>query len=651
MGPNRLSKSRPLRSTIICLLCLCMSQPHPPVKAAMAMYTIPMTRAMVLRPAAVYRATARPPRRTQMCCHFMNVRSLASHTLGSILSGPAFLIHVSGSTTPSGSCTFSFFRSRAYRVRMEKLGMMVPRALGWLERAGHVAEETTHDLFVGGTPGFLLFLLFKGGLRVLADILVQVAQPEWKGVDVVVEEDCYSVDELGKSVGRVDQMRGHQVLDPFWPLAPPIFLQLDLQQSIGEPRDFTLVDVLEGVSYIPVVNVEPVPLVGVTAGPSGVQCVLANEGQVRIDCDANPVIGRLLECRALVVRPDHWLQLALHDEVLDAIDRGLETGDLFLALALSLHLRDSLLHLVLAINESLNIFGLDGELAFLAAASLVDDLLVEEDLGRRAQRAIPPKPKRRRLRLSPYLPLVQVKLGVIEVEGSQAGILMSVCLLGRNLAVDKVGQTAQDEGLDLEKVVGILLHAALQLCHDPIADALFQLLLDGEIGQREPVDQRSIRMLRVERPIRQLLHHQRPDLVPQPSLPVMLLHNLQETGVVEVAIPLQLVDLVRDGVQLGLELLQLLGGGVAPGLAVLGGGQLLEPLEGGVDAVLQLPELALVEAGDLLQLDVEDFVGELGLVVVGPRLVVIVRVVLAEQALQLGVVEVVVLPWLVDGGL
>src|SRR6187549_747910 len=42
----------------------------------------------------------------QMCCHLRNVRSLASHTLGSILSSPASLIHVVGSTTPSGSCAF-----------------------------------------------------------------------------------------------------------------------------------------------------------------------------------------------------------------------------------------------------------------------------------------------------------------------------------------------------------------------------------------------------------------------------------------------------------------------------------------------------------------------------------------------------------------
>ena len=83
---------------------------------------MPIASAIMLSYAADQRATAKPARRTQMCCHLRYVRSFASHTLGSTLRGPSFFIHVVGSTTPAGSCALSRARlARPYLVR-EKAG-------------------------------------------------------------------------------------------------------------------------------------------------------------------------------------------------------------------------------------------------------------------------------------------------------------------------------------------------------------------------------------------------------------------------------------------------------------------------------------------------------------------------------------------------
>lgn len=93
--------------------------------------------------------------------------------------------------------------------------------------------------------------------------------------------------------------------------------------------------------------------------------------------------------------------------------------------------------------------------------------------------------------------------------------------------------------------------------------------------------------------------------------------------------------------------LSIVGGGLGDGF----GGELLELLEGGVGAVLQGIYSLLLELGDLVKLDIEDFVAEALLVIGSPRLlgIVIGRAVLAEQALELGVVDVLILPFRIDG--
>ncbi len=125
----------------------------------------------------------------------------------------------------------------------------------------------------------------------------------------------------------------------------------------------------------------------------------------------------------------------------------------------------------------------------------------------------------------------------------------------------------------------------------------------------------------------------------------MLLDDLQEARVVDVAVLLQLLDLVGDGVEPALEVLQPLDLGlVRELLALLGGRQFLEGLKGLIDAAAQLLDLLGLKPGDLFELDIEDLVAEAVLVVLGPRLVLIVGPVLAQDALELAVVDVLVFP-------
>lgn len=223
-------------------------------------------------------------------------------------------------------------------------------------------------------------------------------------------------------------------------------------------------------------------------------------------------------------------------------------------------------------------------------------------------------------------------------------------------------------------ILGLLqLIAVLQLGQQLVTDSLLQLLLDREIGQRQPVNHGRINLLRVEWPVRQTLHHQRTHLVPQPPLAIVLLDNLQEPRIVEIAIPLELIELICNPIQFRLKLLEGLRRSIAAWgrvlllllflfllllirpiliLAIRGAcwlGQPLQLLKSGIGALAQLAKLGFVERGDLAKLDIEDFVAEARLVVFGPRAILHAIVILAQHALELGIVEVVVLPCLVLG--
>ncbi len=169
-------------------------------------------------------------------------------------------------------------------------------------------------------------------------------------VGVVLEERGRAVHELGEARARVHQVGAHQVLDPRRPLAAgAVLVEFDLEDGVGEARDLALVDVVEGVRHVAVVDVDAVPLLGVAARPASVERVLADEGNVGVDRDADAVVARFLEGRTPVIRANHRLEMVLADELLERVGRGLELLNLLGLLTLALHLLHRLLHLVLAV--------------------------------------------------------------------------------------------------------------------------------------------------------------------------------------------------------------------------------------------------------------------------------------------------------------
>ncbi|GKT57362.1 LOW QUALITY PROTEIN: hypothetical protein ColTof3_04701 [Colletotrichum tofieldiae] len=534
------------------------------------------------------------------------------------------------------------------------------RALGHLVRADLVAQEAAHGLLVLGSLSLALLLGLERLLGVLADVGLQVAQPEGQAVDVVLKQRGNAVDELGEAGRRVHQVGSHQVRNPRGALAVGVLLQLDLEDGVREPGHLALVDILERV---PAIDVETVPVRRVAARPVLVQSVFADEGDLGVDGDAHPVVRGLLEGRTGVVGAQHGLQLVLLHEALQRLDRVLEVLDLVGLLTLALHLLHRLLHLVGAVDEGLDVLVLDGELALLARSVLADNLLFEVQLGLRAQLAVPPDAQRRRLRLALHLLPVQVELGAVEVERRDGRVVAAVQLLGRLFAVDEGREPSHNVvGVDPELVGRVPLAVArlalaLQVQRLLVGGALVQLLPNGIVHDGQLVEQRRVPLLRVEGPLRQAQLHHGPHLVPVAPLAVVLLDDLEEARVVDVAVLLQLRDLGRDLVELRLDVLQLLGrrGVGLLGLHVLravlriGRRQLLELLKGRVDTVLQGLERLLLELGDLLELGVEDLVAKAVLVVLGPGDVLVIVLVLPQQGLELRVVDVLVLPRRVDG--
>lgn len=133
----------------------------------------------------------------------------------------------------------------------------------------------------------------------------------------------------------------------------------------------------------------------------------------------------------------------------------------------------------------------------------------------------------------------------------------------------------------------------------------------------------------------------------------MLLDNLEEARIVDAAILLELLDLIHDAIQLLLEVLQCRSIASLKLLSLLTlsgrGRQLLELVKGSIGARSKVIHPFLLETSDLLQLYVEDLLAEAVFIFLGPSFAVIVRLVLAQQRLELAVVDVLVLPWRVNG--
>lgn len=174
-----------------------------------------------------------------------------------------------------------------------------------------------------------------------------------------------------------------------------------------------------------------------------------------------------------------------------------------------------------------------------------------------------------------------------------------------------------------------------------------EVRVNDVVNGRELLQQRGVFLLGIETALRQAQLHQRADLVPVAALTVVLLDNLEEARVVDAAVLLQLLDLIRDGVDLGLEVFERLGGDLALGL-VVARSKLLQLVKSLIDALLEALDGLLLESADLFELDVEDLVAELDFVLLCP-LSVVVPVVFPQETLEFGVVDVLVLPRAVGG--
>ena len=253
--------------------------------------------------------------------------------------------------------------------------------------AGGGAEQRAdcEVVLCGFAPALLL--LVEGLVGLLADVVFDLAEPEGEGVDVVLEELGDTVHELGEAGRFLDEVRVDEVVDPLVLLQA---LDLDLEQGEGELVDLALLEVLEGELHVAVVDVAPVPVVGLAARPVHVQGVFADEGHVGVERDADVVVAGDLEGGACVVGAQHGLQVLLPDEALNVLDSLLKAVNLVLvSVRPVLELLDGLLHVVLVLEEGLDVLGLDGEADFLAGIAFLDDLLLEHDLGLLVELAIP----------------------------------------------------------------------------------------------------------------------------------------------------------------------------------------------------------------------------------------------------------------------
>lgn len=201
----------------------------------------------------------------------------------------------------------------------------------------------------------------------------------------------------------------------------------------------------------------------------------------------------------------------------------------------------------------------------------------------------------------------------------------------------------------------------------------FEVLAHERVHGRQADEQGRVILL-VEGQGSQAHLEQRAYAVAVAALAVVLLGGLEEAGVIDAAVALQLTDLLGDDVELlqhlpqhllaflliGLLLRGLLAAAGALTLLIRGAGDQGQGFQlflafGG--AVAQVLVLVALEGVHLLELDVDQLLDEGTLVLVGPAVVdvlltaALVTAALAKQLLELIVVDVLVAPWLVHGPL
>lgn len=202
-----------------------------------------------------------------------------------------------------------------------------------------------------------LLLLRVRLVRVPPDIRLHHAQPEGERIHVVLEKTRDAVHELGEARCLLDEVAGHEIRDP---LVASTAFDLELEHSEGEAVDLPLADARERVAQPRIIDVAPVPVVRIPAGAGVVDGVLADEGEVRVQGDADAVVAGDLEGGARVVCAQDGLQVVRADEGLHVLRFGLQ---LLCArcVALLFEARDLLLHGIGAVEEGLDVLVLDGE--------------------------------------------------------------------------------------------------------------------------------------------------------------------------------------------------------------------------------------------------------------------------------------------------
>jgi hypothetical protein len=97
-------------------------------------------------------------------------------------------------------------------------------------------------------------------------------------------------------------------------------------------------------------------------------------------------------------------------------------------------------------------------------------------------------------------------------------------------------------------IAGLALRLEIQRWE--LVSAFLKLLPDGKVHNGKLVEERRVARLGVERTLRKAQLHHGPDLVAVSSLTIVLLNDLEEASVVDVAVLLELTDFIGNLVEL-----------------------------------------------------------------------------------------------------
>ena len=147
-----------------------------------------------------------------------------------------------------------------------------------------------------------------------------------------------------------------------------------------EPRDFTLPYFCERKLNTKPINITSVPIFWISAGPIFIERILSNESNVRVDGYSHPVISRDLKSCSGVISPQHGLKPILFDVTLYFLDILLKVCHTIAFCAFSFtKLFNTLLHVIISLNELFNIFFLNRKAYLLAIAALFYSLLFKRN--------------------------------------------------------------------------------------------------------------------------------------------------------------------------------------------------------------------------------------------------------------------------------